>query len=689
MRGDYTPIWRGGVRVAFSLFFTVIVGVSPAIAQTASNWNAELSGAADQENRYGRSALILKIAKEIWEKDKGSFAVEVDNLDVTSLASATSEDITYRPVETLANGKHTLRLFEVTSSGEQIKRGEWSFDVYSDPAVAPEDGKTISIAGDNSIEISQRLFDRNVETTTRNTTISGAGHNSIEWTGNNWKFQGKGNYFIESEDQLSLTGNEIDLGEYSASFHYQGDQFATQATLGHQDIGLETLALSAFRRRGVSLSVTTLEDRLKITGFSLSSESIVGADDFSGMRDDSGHVTGGAVTAKPYWTENAKLELTGLFFDSEGGESNFGVGGGFLASSAPKGTGGAFVADSYWVEDRLRVRGEYAFSNMDLDGIGTLDKESAHANSANFEYVVIKDDGSSDIPVSLSIGGKWERVDTYFYSLANPGLATDRDSYSVFANMYAGGLSLNSLGFVEFNNVDDQEDIATDQVSSFAVDGNYSFSIERETPDDLAWLGTPYIGFGGNFINADRDKTPTGYLGWDTNNKSMNYYLSVGTSYERWNWQLGYNTSKFEDDTDISEDTVNEMIDLSAHWAVSDRLSLSSGLQFNKYLLKDTDERSYNVTGNFGLQAQIIPDTLYTIIDYNMNLSSGSGEVPDRHLFTGEVEWTVIPVETNKPGVALAFRGAMEKEHGNDGSSLDDTKYEGFFVLRIKAPIKY
>ncbi|MEP4192983.1 MAG: hypothetical protein ABJN51_17970, partial [Sneathiella sp.] len=347
------------------------------------------------------------------------------------------------------------------------------------------------------------------------------------------------------------------------------------------------------------------------------------------------------------------------------------------------------IADSYWYQDRLRLRGEYAFSNMDLDGAGALDKDFADAEAFDISYILLQDDGTSETPLSLTVGGKWERVDTFFYSLANQGLNVDRNSYSSFANMYWGALSLNAVAGYETNNADDLADVATDRVITANIDGNYSFTIDREHPDDMAWLGTPFIGFGVSYVDADRKDTPVGYLGDDTDNATLTYYANVGSSYERWNWQLSYNKSTFSDETDISSDTADETIDLSAYWTVSDALNLSAGTQFNRYIQKDDGERSYNVTGNMGVQAILVPDTLTTNWNYNMNLSSGSGDIPDKHILSGEMEWTFLPAEVNKPGVALAFRGAMEKEYGNSDSSIDDTSYEGFIVLRLKAPLAY
>ena len=68
-------------------------------------------------------------------------------------------------------------------------------------------------------------------------------------------------------------------------------------------------------------------------------------------------------------------------------------------------------------------------------------------------------------------------------------------------------------------------------------------------------------------------------------------------------------------------------------------------------------------------------------LDYNLNLSSGSGDIPDRHIVNSEVEYTVLQPRENRPGLALAVRGSMEDTNGNADTTLDETEYQVFYRL--------
>ncbi|MBE7636169.1 hypothetical protein GUA87_04885 [Sneathiella sp. P13V-1] len=670
-------LWASSV--ALSVFLL------PAYAQAEINWPETISATGET----GQFVIALDTTSDEWGARTENLIIEIDNVDVTELVAFTPAGFRYEVLQPLKVGLHTLKIYEADQAGDYQLVREYQFEATADQAGVASGG-SLTLESDNSLEISQRLFETNITSSIDDTTASGAGNTSIRYENGGWSLNINSNYFLESEEEISQTGNEFDLGEYDARLAYSGDGYGAEVNLGHHDVGLESLAFSGFNRRGVSLKTSFLDDAIQITGFSLSSDSLAGVDDISGQKEDSGYVAGGAVAIRPLWNEIGKIELTGVYFDSKGGEADFGSGGGLGVDAAPKGQGAALIADTLWYEDRLRVRGEYAYSNMDLDGDdAALDKDSANAHAYSLDYDLIRDDGTHDTPTSLKIGARYERIDTYYYSLANSGLATDRDGFTAYANMYYGSFNLNALSSVFVNNVDDHEDLATDRVITASLDGSYSFDPQVNEEGEIGWLGTPFMGFGVNYMDANRVDTPVGYLGDDTNNHSGTLYFNFGSSYETWNWQLGYNHALFVDDTNVSSDTANDLIDLSAYWNVSDYTSLSVGAQLNRYEQKADSERTYSVSGNLGLQTAFIPDVLNARLDYNMNLSSGSNDIPDRHLLATEVEWTLIPAEINSAGVALAFRGAMEKQHGNEDSSLDDAAYEGFFVLKFKAPLLY
>lgn len=663
----------------------------------AENWTAVLQPPADERGYNASEVLIIELPAHLADRSGNFLSLEVDNVDVSQLITIEGGYVSYQPYEPFTAGAHELRLFEISDDGSYTERSLIGFQTFAGDIGADGGGAMMSgdtgaggsrFYADNSLEVIHRLADKYVTTTAEDTTISGSGNMGYSNSGARWQVEAGSNYFIESEEDLSMSGRRVDIGEYNFSADYQGDAIKGGTKIGHHDVGVDSFVMSGFNRRGISASAGTAGDSASATAFSFAADSIVGAADIVGSAENSGHVQGGLIGFRPMNNADGRIEISGVYFTAEGGIDSIAVSGDELDPATPaEGHGGALVVDSYWADERLRLRGEYAHSYNDVDGDGSLNEDSAGAGSILVSYALIENEIWGDDPVSLTIGGKWEYVETYFSSIANPGMAADRDSWSAFADFFLGNLSLNARTLVETNNVDDVAGVATDRITNSGFDGNYSFNIERENPEDLAWLGMPYMSFGMNGTTANRVDTPSGYQGAGTDNYSVMGYFSFGSSYDRWNWQLGYNRTLFEDDANQSSDTTNDMIDLSATWSVNDDLNLTAGTQFIRFEDVSEDKDSYMVGGNFGLQATLIPETLRTSWNYNMNLSAGSGDSPNTHLVSGEVEWTLIPAQTNRVGVALALRGSMEKEHGNDDDGLDDLRFETFAALRFTAPV--
>ena len=122
---------------------------------------------------------------------------------------------------------------------------------------------------------------------------------------------------------------------------------------------------------------------------------------------------------------------------------------------------------------------------------------------------------------------------------------------------------------------------------------------------------------------------------------------------------------------------------------VNDAVKLDGGLQWGLLRDRSADTHNNTINLNLGLQAQIIPETLRTTLNYNLNLMTGHGDTPDNTIANGEVEWTLLAPQPNRVGVALAIQGLLEKKNGNADDSLNGTKWQVFSVLRLTAPLEY
>lgn len=623
--------------------------------------------------------------------------VEVNGIDVTAFLSFENGDFFYSPPEPLPPGIYTVRLVMLNPDGSSDQLATWNFTQAGEIALvdsilpnsqeitaAEQWLRSGSYSSNNTLEASYRVNDHNLVDAPNRMQLSGAGVSMAEFQGDNWQVNAQGNYLLQSERSLSLTGEHIDIGEYSIVARHQGEQLHTGMNLGHHSLGLDSLLFSPQQRRGLSFQAGDSNNRLETQFFALRPDAIVGSRHFTGVNQHRSRLQGFSAKVKPFSEGQDALAVTAMYYDGEGSTSGLGIS---EADTINKGSGwGLMLEKSYW-QGRLNILGEHAHSRFDPD-ISSHDnlKENSDAWRVRFDVRPFSNLSWANQPADISVGAEYQRVDTFFASLANPGLAADRDMASVFSDFYWGRLSANLQLTHETNNVDKLPGMPTDRLHSFAWNGNYAFDQQTGA---TAWLGSPYLQLSGFVAKLDRDKTPEGYQGFDTDNMAKSITVGGGSSYKHWYWSNTYTHADFDDKSGIGNDTGSRFVSLAAGWQVHERLSLSSNVQYGVFDSKAEDQRSYNTNLNMGVYSILVSDKLDFSLNYNLNLASGDNDLPDRHLVNAQLGWTLLKASQSKPGVAIAIRGSMENNHGKSlyTTGHESDRYQIFAILRVSAPL--
>lgn len=677
--------------------FALLISAGPALAQD-QDWTATLAPPAGGNTYSPVEALSLQVPQDVPFDALLRLAVEVDAIDVTPLLSFENQIFTFSPPQAQLPGSHDVRMVETLPSGDIVERGNWTIEVAGGGnriATVPSDGApasavspdvgNLSLAAQNSLELSQRLADSGFENTPDRFVASGGGYGNAAYDNGPWSFTGNGNYLGLSEQARAPSGNNIDLGEYNFTGRFDGDDVFGQVALGHQDLGANNFIMSGFNRRGLSASVGSADQAYSLTGFGFRPEAVTGADEFTGLNDSKNRLTGFMATAQPIPGLGQNFTVNGLYYTGEGTDIGTG-GGGEIAAN--QGRGWAVQADSYFFDRSVQLSGQFAQTDFEYGGVILGDNsETSDAWSALLAYSPVQGEEVGGAFMNLSMGAQYDRIGTFFNSLANPSLAADRDSTLVYSDFSWGGFSANAQGLHQTNNVDDLTAIPTDRLLSFQLSGNYYPTVEPPAAGEIDWLGQPFVNFNLGIADNKREDTPFGYAGTGTDNQNRSVTLGGGSNFTQWGWQVSETFARYEDDTDNASDTDNYLTDLSANWMVNDALSLDGGVQWGLFKDRTAATKVHTINLNLGLQAEIIPDTLNTKLNYNLNLLTGSGDTPDNTIANGEVEWTLLPPETNSVGVALAFQGLLEKKNGNVDDSLNGTAWQIFSVLRFTAPL--
>jgi hypothetical protein len=683
-------IFRGITSAIFVAILLTIVA-SPAKADWQAGFVAPSSPSA---------ALKIDLPDDIDILTLTTLAVELDTVDITALLTLDGTDFIFMPVVPLTNGAHTVRLFNIEDPDNPIELSTWEFsiaqgqDVSGNGSAPPSESDIAkaeailtsgNLRADTLTEASYRFAEKNLTSAGERAMIAGAGDLGADIQAGNLHFRSRGNYFLQTDKDLSLTGNTLDLGEYELNLDYQGDDISVGASLGHHDIGEQSLIMNGFYRRGASLRLGDAAGHVQAKAFSFGTESLSGGENITGLNDTGERIVGGSLSVQPFSTEPGALKITGIFYDGKGA----GIGDGIMTTDpVADGRGWGVVAEKSFADQRISLRGEYAHSTYDQDGsAGTAPTEGSDAVSVSLNLRPF-----AEAPVwlgdaaDISLGASYDRLGTYFQSIANSGVAADREAYTVHGALNWGKASNNFQYVYETNNVDDLDAVATDYLHNLSFSTNYTMD---PIEGGLDWLGTPNFYISGFIADAGRKDTPTGYLGPDTNNLTKSVTLGGNTSYGNWSWGLSHTVSSYEDFTNTSSDTLNNGTAFNINWTDFDRYSVGGAVQFNVFEDLDEDTSNYGTNFMVDMSAEILEDVLNLNVDYNLNLSAGSGDQPDTHLVNGEVEWTFLKPEPNNPGVAVALGGSMESSNGNADSSDDETVYQVFLVFRVKAPFVY
>lgn len=647
-----------------------------------ADWSAQFSDPTQSTEQ-----IRLELPADLDAFTLATLGVELDGIDITAMMSLDGSAFTFQPLQPLSSGEHVLRLIAMAEDGSFKEKQSWRFSIQttavSESSISElEQQLTSSEFRANTLtELSARVDQRNLQNLPDRLILSGSGDLSAKHKSGNWTTSARGNYLLQSEEELSVTGNQADIGEYEIQARHSGEHLNSQITMGHHSTGLNNLLISNFHRRGFSAGIEHTGNRFSGQAFAFNSSPLTGVDNFTGLSEEDENLYGSSVTVAPYGSGVDALKLTGTFYTGDRVEEGTGIG---ETNPTVSGNGWGLTVAKSFGEGRTLLSADFARTDFDVDASGAVPKEDGDAISLNLSHRLFDTPAFiNGTPLSIDLGFSYDRIDSFYYSLANASLAADRDAYALSSTLYWGSLAANIVLLEETNNVDELQGLPTDKLRSAQLNLNYSF--DQQT-DSLAWLGTPYLFINAMTADLSRDQTPSGYLGNDTDSESSSFAFGGGSNYERWYWSASQTFSQYEDATNLSNDTRNSQTSINAGWTLNEYLSLTSGLQYSAFEDRDLKQVSHNTNLLLGVVASPIPNKLDLNFDYNLNLSGGSDDTEDNHVANGEIEWTFRQPRTNRSGLSLAFRFSLEDTYGNINSALNKTDYQAYLVFRVKAP---
>ncbi len=661
-------------------------GVAVTYAQGAE-WVPELVP-AEQELRRPTEPLRIQLPAEVTDDVLQWLALEIDNIDVSQIVQLESTPrgrvVVVSPPQPLSFGTHELRLVQYTPEGDIIERGVWKFDIQQTARF-----REASFAANTTLDVAHRVDEDELPDLPDETQAQGASSVRGRIAEERWEAVAEANFLYDSVGVQNRDaaadfrgGREFDLGEFLVS----GRTEHLSALAGHHALRHQSLIMQGFHRRGVSLTGSIPNKMLAASGFAFRTEPITGFRDGLGVGRHEHRVAGSMVTARPLPNHHNALALTATYLRGQGQDaSGVGVSGDELITD---GDGWSVVLESRLAEDRVKLRGEIAETDFDIDGdLDVFDAERDDAHQILMEVSPWLGKTLNGEPLHWNFGAEYKEVGLFFRSLANASLPFDKELVRAFSTLQWGSLALQVQAGREKDNVDDIEGLP--KLRNQLVFGNLSYTPQPQYDENgqpqLSWFGQPSFNVSTQYAQLKHTVLPAAFLGGRVNQRTTYHQLGASFQYNSWSWSVGHGFGREEDLTGLMSDRRNELSDLAANWQVGQRVLLGAQLQYNTI----SDVRSSLTTrswiGNLSAEAVLIRDRLTAGINLSVNQDSASDDSLDTKTRTYgfSVNWQAIRPQRNWPGVLIWLRGERQELEDAITPANDSSPYQMFLGASV------
>jgi hypothetical protein len=603
--------------------------------------------------------------------------LELDDFDVTSMVAREGTDAVFTPPTPLPFGPHSLRLVEFMADGSIVERGTWTVEIRKSSAFREGEMQVMS-----SVTVSRRVTDDNLpQTAPDKTQANGAARLQGVVADGNWRISGAADLLYNTQKNLTpRQKSQLDGGQ----FVIKAESGPVTATAGHQMIGPDSLVMSAFNRRGLSVGVGHDTDAANATAFALRAQDVIGFQEGLGIGDGDNRVSGATFVTHPVRSRPDALMIAATYVKGEGpsftGTTGTGVAGDTFSTG---GNAASLLADGNLVDHRLRLRGEYAQSNYDHDGIDTgepAEKDSAY--SALASYSLLRDVVANGSPVALDLTLDNRRIGTYFKSPASPFSLADRKSTRGIAALGWGGMTMQTILGKERSNVNGIELLDTTETTQKMVTLMYSPapapSADPTQPPATPWYGQPMYNL--NYLNIDQEvaKESSAWVsGMPTAGPlTATRSLTGGATfmYPTWSWTVSHTIGNTDNSdtlvTNGMHDTESKMTSLNANFRIGDSLTIMPGVQRSEVTdVTQTDMSSETVTALLNLGYRF-SDRVSSSFNYSINrnkIDNGSADTRTKDIIAA-LNWIAYPAMGARPGLTLSLEGQYH--------DLDDRVYD-------------
>lgn len=658
-----------GLAVACVLAFSL-----EANAQAEGDWQPRLQSPGDGDFWSQAAALRFHIPADVPIEVLQTLSLEVDDIDVTSLVQREGEFAVYQPPQPLSFGQHRVRLVEYAADGSILERGFWQIEVRKSAAF-----REAALQANATLDVTRRTADKGLTNPPRKSQGNGSLNLEGQLADGDWRAAMQLPLLYSSQSEP----REVDIGNFRFDWQRKG----VSALVGHHPVGPDSLVMSGFDRRGISLGYTNPDSGAQVGAFAVHGNSITGFQQGLGVGNEENRVQGVLARFYPVRKQDRSLQVSAVYLDGKSPEA------GADAVGSDDSTGGdawSLAADGLMLENRLRLRGEYAGTHYDFDGDGGSGAESDKAFSLLAVYKPWLQKQVAGEYLDWSYGAEFRRIGTFFRSAASPGSTADRQLTRLFSDLLWGPLQLQGQLAQETDNVNDIATIPRLRTRLGAISASYNPMPEYDEQGQpiVGWLGQQSY-----TASASRQlqRTVKGATASDFTDTGTNALgVSGNFTYDRWSWGMSYNWTRVHDGSvtgaaPTTNETQTHSTGLNASVTLGENYTLSPHLSWDVTKHYDLGYTDRGLNSGIALDVQFIPGKFTGSLGYDMNhnyLSDDSSNTYDEQVRLN-LTWYAIPAREQRPGLTLSLDGNYGNSEDRVMAGNDSTSYQVFLKAAI------
>lgn len=517
----------------------------------------------------------------------GELAVEIDGADMTEFIRVAEGQLVVSASAALEPGPHVVTIY-VLEGGSYRIYATYDFDV-------PE-------RADPNLKITlEAVHEAGVVAGPQGTEghVASSGTLAVETV--DQSLTARLSYVADTRDENQIAGRFADIAEYSIELRQSGALLDLTARVGHQSLGFDPALVADLNRRGLSVEGAGPEQRLQFHLFALKASAAEGAANILGVAEADDRIIGGRLAFRPIFGSDFRVSFQG--FEGEGAPD--------FSPITGTGSGKGVALDGSFVAGRLRYGLTWAETLWDGDGPGVLPEDRGQALLGTLAYDLQPANGAA-----LTLGFDYERVDLFYYSMANPALPTGGETFRLSADYAAERLTL--YGALETTLTNEGGDPAdpVDRINRLAVDGTWALY-------GAGFLSDSTLTFGISLEDLSRVETPPAAPGpedW----RGTTAYLGLEKYGDTSGWSLIYTYLREEDEGPGNFDLTGHEVSATLDLMPSERFTLAATGLAGSYDSAFSG-RYERFDGDIGLDYALEPDIWLLSLDLGLSTTTELG----------------------------------------------------------------